>query len=117
MKIKLSDIVNSVTALSKLGEEKLPIKLSYSIQRNIRLLQPELKSFEDARLNLIKDCGIKLPDENWQVQPDHMKEFIEKIEELVSVEIELDIHKISMNENINISANDLLLLSWMFDNE
>lgn len=114
MKLKLSQIVNSVQALQRLGEEKLPIKIAYSIQRNIRLLQPELEGYEKSRIGLIKEKYGEKDGENFKVSDNKLEDFTKELVELQSVEVDMDIHKINLDNSIQMSANDLLFLSWMF---
>jgi hypothetical protein len=116
MKITLEQAVSGFNALQHIGGEKLPIKLAYTIQRNMRLLQPDVKAYDEQRVNLIKSkYGEKKDEDNWQVKPEKLAAFSKEIEALASVEIELDLRTIPLDSvNMSIAPNDLYALEWMF---
>jgi hypothetical protein len=116
MKITLEQAVVGFNALQRVGNEKLPIKLAYNLQRNMRILQPDVKAYEEKRIELIKTkYGVKDGQDNWSVQPEKVSAFGKQLEALGSVELELDIHTIDIESvNMNISPNDLFALEWMF---
>ena len=115
MKITLEQAVIGFNALQRIGGEKFPIKLAYTLQRNMRLLQPDVKEYEEKRIELVKTkYGIK-EGENWQVTPDKVEAFSKEIESLTSIEIELDLHTIELDGvSMDIAPNDLYALDWMF---
>jgi hypothetical protein len=116
MKIKLVDAIAGYMALQRIGVEKLPIKLAFIFQRNMRVLEPDVKSYEEKRVELIKTkYGKEDVNKNWTVIPEKMEKFNKEIESLGSVEIEPDIRVINLDDiNINIAPNDLFALDWMF---
>lgn len=115
MKITLEQAVIGFSALQRIGGEKLPIKLAYTLQRNMRLLQPDVKAYEEKRIELIKAKYGTREGENWQVKPEKQAAFAKEIESLTSVEIELDLRTIELSGvNMNIAPNDLYALDWMF---
>jgi len=123
MKIKLSQLINSVESLKILQETKLPIKISYRINRLINKLEPELKLFYQKRDDLIKELGEKETEngqEVFKVKEDNMQAFLDKQTELVSEEIEIDwftpIPLDSLGE-ISIEPKHIALLSWIFADE
>ena len=119
MKLKLLQIVNAWEALNRIGSEKLPIKMAYAIQRNIQKLKPELETYENARMGLIKEkYGTKGKDGNYRVEPSHMTKFLEELIELQAVEVEIDIHTVNLSEfNNDITPLDLMNLEWMFKDD
>lgn len=115
MKLKLSEILNAFQALNRLAADKMPIKLAYRIQRNIRMIQPELDAFEAARIKLIHDkWGEKQADGPSKVPPEKMADFMKEIDELKAEEVEVDIHPLKLDEAIQITPGDMLALHWMF---
>jgi hypothetical protein len=119
MKLKLSQIIESQEALSRLSSEKLPIKIAYNLQRNIRLLKPEIESYEKTRIELIKTkYGTEQKDGSYQVIPERTDKFIAELNELLSVDVDLDVRAIKMSEfTKEIASFDLLVLDWMFIND
>jgi hypothetical protein len=117
MKLTLAQVVNAYAALGRIGAEKLPIKLAYTLQRNMRLLQPEAQQFEQTRVLLIKTrFGEKDGAENFTVPPNRIPAFEKQINELLSVEVAVDVHTVSLEEaaGIQISVIDMMSLDWMF---
>ena len=116
MKITLENAVLGFMALQRVGVEKFPIKLAYTLQRNMRILQPDTKQYEDQRMELVKTkYGKENEEGGWEIPPEKRKAFEKQIETLGSVELELDLHTIDLDTvNINISPNDLYALEWMF---
>jgi len=116
MKITLEQAVTGLNALQHIGAEKLPIKLAYTLQRNMRLLGPDVKAYDEQRVELIKaKYGVQIEGEQWQVKPEKLEAFAKEIEALASVEIELDLRTIPLDGvNMSIAPNDLYALDWMF---
>jgi hypothetical protein len=116
MKITLAKIKYGLDALQRIGMEKMPIKQAYMFQRNMRIMEPDATAFEKTRIDLIKTkYGVKDEDDNWSVVPKKINAFNKELSELGSVEIELDIRVINLNEvTLNIAPNDLFNLEWMF---
>jgi len=115
MKITLEQAVTGFNALQRIGAEKLPIKLAYTLQRNMRLLQPDVQAYDKDRVELIKTKYGTQEGEQWTVKPENMVAFSAEIESLASVELELDLRTIPLDGvNMTIAPNDLYALDWMF---
>ena len=117
MKLTLKQLLEGSQSLSNLGEDKtLTAKLKYSIARNIRLIQQELVEYEKTRIDLIKTkYGIEGEDGNYTVPPKNTPALIKELEALQSVTVDLDIHLLAPSAAcVNMSANDIYLLDWMF---
>ena len=119
MKLNLGQIVNSKDALQELLNEKLPVKIAFKVQKIFRTIDPELSSYEEMRSKLIMgEYGEQDGDSgNWKVKQSKMKEFIEELKALMSVELDLDITKVKLPENISITPANAYLLGWMIDFE
>lgn len=119
MKLKLSQIVETQSALARLGAEKLPAKMAYTIGRNIQKLRPELENYEKTRTDLIKEkYGAKGEGDTYQVEPKNMEAFVKELNELLAVELDLDLWTLKFSEfDQDISPMDLVALDWMFEHE
>jgi hypothetical protein len=119
MKLKLGQIADSFEPLRRVGNEKLPIKVAWEIQRNSRLIFPEFSAWDEKRADLIKTkYGEQDKEGNFLVPPKNMNSFKEEMKSLGDIEIELDIHVIPMSSfTANISPSDLALLDWMFEDK
>lgn len=116
MKLNLGQITLGFVALQRIGMDKMPIKVAYNIQRNMRLLKPEAEGREEKRIELVKSrFGKEGKDGDFQVPPSKMDAFLKQVKELDEVEVELDIHTISFDDfKGEIAPNDLFALEWMF---
>ena len=115
MKIKLETLVVSNSALMQLAQEKLQAKTAYMLQRNIRIIRDELKTYDATRVDLINSkYGTKQEDGTYQVLPDKQPAFFQELNPLLAVDLELDLRKISLTElTCPVSAAMLLDLEWM----
>jgi len=116
MKLKLVEAVQGFNALQRIGIEKMPIKLAYTIQRNMRLLEADVRAYEEKRVDLIKTkYGVKDEEDNFKVPPKRFDAFQKQLNQLGQVEIEVAIQTIPMEDvTFNISPNDLIFLEWLF---
>jgi hypothetical protein len=116
MKLPLSAIVNSSEAFGRLISEKMPISISYLIVRNFKILEEEFKRFELAKNKLIMEKYGNETEEpgKWIVPSENEAGFREELNELLSLEVDLDIIPVKLVNEINISPADLYLLEWMF---
>lgn len=118
MKIKLSQIINSKEALEELIKKELPIKISYRIQKVIRVIEPEYSSYDSVRHKLIVEkYGEENPKDSgsWKVKDENTSVFYKELEELLSEEIDIDVLKIKLPDDITITPSHLYLLSWLVD--
>lgn len=129
MKLNLSNerIVNTIDVLGELNNAKLPVKVAYAITKNINKINSELKAYNKEKAKLIDKYGEK--DEEGKLKVDEKgnvplkKEYIEDynrdIAELLSIENEIDIHMINLddllNSNCNISPAGLVAIDFMIN--
>lgn len=117
MKLKLRNIVTGLPALQSLSSMMMSIQLAFTLQRIMRFMQPDYEAYEASRIEMIKTrFGVKLPDGNFEVKQDKLKEFSEEIEKLLDSDIFLDIRTISLEEakDLKVSPSILYNLDWLF---
>lgn len=115
IKVKISDIVNETENLKTLQTMKLPIKVSYRIMRLINKLQSELTIYDTKRNELIKEFGEVNEEGNYSVKdPEKIKEFTEKIKEVLEVEIEIDFEPIDVEMLGDLQVEPRLLTPFIF---
>lgn len=118
IKVKVSEIVNSIEQLKALQEIKFPVKVSYKINRLVNKLNPELITYNESRNKIINELGEK-DEETGNIQvkdPEKMKLFGEKLMEILSVEIELDwFEKIKISELGDIAVEPKNLVEFVFE--
>lgn len=100
MKLKNIDIVNTVNKLEKLKNKRLPQRISYAIMKNNSIFYNEYSIYEKALQQIFKNyeeyfqkddegntktspSGIPL------VQKDKESEFINEIDELLKIDVEI----------------------------
>ena len=129
MKLTLSNerIVNTIDVLGELNNAKLPVKVAYAITKNINKINSELKAYNKEKVKLIdkyaeKDEEGKLKvDENGNVplKEEYIEDYNRDIKELLSIENEIDIHMIKLddllNSNYYISPAELPAIDFMIE--
>ena len=120
--MQLKELVNSVKAINTLTTEKLPITVSYKISLFLNKIQPELKIWEDKRMELIKELGTPKTDEEgkevageFKFDEEKGKEFSNKINELLDEEVSVEVPDIKIADlgDIKIAPETLVSLTWL----
>lgn len=129
MKASLSNerIVNTINTLGKLNNAQLPIKVAYAVSKNVNKIESELKVYNTEKAKLIDKYGVKdeegklIADEygNVNIKEEHREDWNRDIKELLSIENEIDIHMIQLddllNSNYNISPAELTAIDFMIN--
>ena len=129
MKLNLSNerIANTINVLGELNNAKLPVKVAYAITKNINKINTELKAYNEEKAKLIdkyseKDEEGKLKTDeigNVNLKEEHIEDWNRDIKELLSIENEIDIHMIQLddllNSNYNISPAELAAIDFMIN--
>ena len=129
MKLNLSNerIVNTINVLGKLNNAQLPIKVAYAISKNVNKIESELKVYNTEKDKLVNKYGEKdkegklKVDENGNIplKEEHIEDWNRDIKELLSIENEIDIYMINLddllNSNYNISPAELSAIDFMIN--
>lgn len=116
MKIKILEILSESQNIQNLQTLKLPVKVSYRIKRLIDKLTPILKSYEEKRVELIKELGTENEEtKEFNVSKENETEFYAKIKELQGVEEEIDFTPIKIEELGQIEIEPNKLVSFIFE--
>lgn len=129
MKLTLSNerIVNTINVLGDLNNAKLPVKVAYAITKNINKINSDLKAYNEEKAKLIdkyaeKDKEGKLKTDeygNVTLKEEYIQEWNRDMAELLSIENEIDIHMIHLddllNSNYNISPAELAAIDFMIN--
>jgi len=117
-------MVSDTNRLSELSKKALPVKVSYAIAKNMGKVEAELISYNAERKKLIDQYAIKengevVVGENGQI--DIAKESIEAwnkdINDLLDIEVEVVIHKFSIESfgDISMTISELMLIDYMVE--
>lgn len=127
MKLSNEKILNTINVLGNLNNAQLPIKVAYAVSKNINKIESELKAYNTEKAKLIDKYSEK--DEEGKVisneqghvtiKNEHIEDWNRDINELLSIENEVDIHMIQLNDllnaNYNISPAELTLIDFMIN--
>ena len=85
---------------------KLSIRAKYILNNELnKKLSEEMKHYEEARLEIFKELG-KQEGENIAVSPEDRPELIKRIQELESIEKNIDVPKLNVEELFSIETDD-----------
>jgi len=85
---------------------KLSIRAKYLLNTELnKAVADEVKSYEEARLEIFKELG-KQEGESYVVAPENQEELIKKIQELESIEKNIEVPKLNVGELFNIETDD-----------
>jgi hypothetical protein len=127
MRLSNEKIVNDSAVLARMANRELPVKVSYSIAKNLKKLESELKIYNAEKNKLIEkysnkdEQGKTIVDENNHViiQEGHIDDWNKEIEELLAIENEIEIHKFSIDDlsGYNITPSELMTIDYMIDED
>lgn len=120
----LGKLVNATASLGKLTAIQKPAQLVYHIVKLVKLIQPELKHYEESRQALIEQYGEERPATPEEIEqgmhspvtvvsePEQTKLFLADHKALLEVEVELPWKpiKLSALKHADLSAHDILML-------
>ena len=113
MKTTIKQIIESNEALNTLITSKQPVKVAWRIARILRLLEPELKAYEEARMKVITQYA-EVEGDRYTVPVENGAAFNDAMQALISEEISLAAEPIAINSlDGNISAQDIATLEWV----
>lgn len=101
------------------GEQKLPIKINFYLQKNKNTLLALAQDIERSRLEIAQSFGA-LDDagEQYVIPNDKLAEASKELEDLFNLEQDVTIHKISidsLNDDLMLSAAQMEALMFMID--
>lgn len=112
-KVSNEKLVSSAGVLSSLSTMQLPIKVSYAISKNIGKIEAELKVYNSERQKLIEKYSVKdeegktKVDENGtiNIQEGFINDWNKEQRELLSIENDIDVHLVPINDLLNCMCN------------
>ncbi len=117
IKITLQQLLDSKPALEKIAKQDIDIVQSFKLARVIRELNDHFKDYDEQRIALIKKLGTEDKDGNFEVKGDAKEEFVNEMEKLFGIEVDLSFEPFKLSEfkGIKISPGDALGLEVIFD--
>lgn len=127
--MKLGEINEATTKLSRTAEKKFPVKVSYTIAKNVELLKKECQDLEQQRVRLCEMYADKdekgkpiIEDGKFSFQEGEQQKFQMEYEDLLKEEAALDFHmvdageleKCDLNERYDVpTAEDYMAMDFM----
>lgn len=124
MKITNKKMLENAGFLSIIAKKQLPVKVSYAIAKNISKIEKELKIYEEERLKLLEKYAVKDEDGKVVIEKNKIKidenkrdSWEKEINELLEIEVDINMHKFKLEylDNLNMSAEELVLLDYMIE--
>ena len=121
MEVTLGHVYSSFNLLSRIVDQKLPIRMAFRFTRLIRELNKEWTSLEKLRDGLIKQHGEQVEggaDGSFTVPPANREAFFVEFQELLAETVEVEWDLVSIEEpglsELQLSVKDLSTLGWLF---
>lgn len=117
MKLKNNEIYSYAiqTANFDLGNIKLPIKIGFFLQKNIKTLASAGEEIEKAKLSIAQQFGEYDSETNqFHVPPDRMPQAQAELFDLFNLEQDINIHVFKLNDFNDIELTYEQLSSIMF---
>jgi predicted ATP-dependent protease len=111
MQVKIETLINVMGSLGNLGKMVLPIKTAHKLSKLTKMVNEELKTYDESRQKLVQKYKTDDPEDKGMVKikPECVEEFNKEYKELVEIEVELNWEPMTYSElgDITISAVDL----------
>lgn len=103
MKIKNSEIVRIFNQIGEVKKKKLPVRLGFAINRNVSSLESVAMDYDKARKEILLKYCVKDENGNPVIEGDEYvlsdrKSYGEEMTELLHIENEVQVHKVSFDE-------------------
>ena len=123
MTLTNGEIYNFATNLVKAfndNSQRLPAKISFYLQKNKNLLITLAQDIDNARTDIIKAYGTPSEEdsENFSIPQDKMPEAVKELEDLFSLEQEVQIHKINIDnfpDDLTLTTEQMESIMFMID--
>ena len=124
MKLTNNEIYNYATALNEnFGvnkEIKLPIKVNFFLQKNIKIILEAAQEIDKVRMEIIQTYGTPSEDgQSYEIPPEKIEAASAELTDLFSIEQDLSIHKFNLDDfnNIELTTGQTMALFFMINDE
>jgi len=111
--MKMFQIINAISAFTKLAASDMKMTDAYRLQKLLSSLQVEIDFFNDQKLKLAQKYGTINDDGSVDIPPDKVSEAQAALDDIMDVDVkaEYEVVKIPISDNIEVSTNDIGVLS------
>lgn len=116
MNVKLSKIINSVSAFKILAAQPASAKTSFRLAKILNILQAELDVFEKTKNMVITKYQTTSETGELELIPSNVVIVKKELEELLEIEVDLDIQPVHIIDlvGINITISNMMLMEFIF---
>jgi hypothetical protein len=118
IKLKLKEIVDIEKDLELLSNTDLPTKVSYAVAKTLKGVKSELSIYHDQVAKLVQTFKPTFNENGTSMNfstPEEKGRYLDNYNELVNTEVEIDVHKSSINDLGDLKIKPALLVDWLFD--
>ena len=124
MRLTNNEIYNYANALLQYfgadNQMKLPIKVSFFLQKNIKVMTEAAQEIDRARMEIIQRYGTPNEDgQSYQIPEDKVEVASAELEELFNIEQNLNIHSFNLDDfnDIEMTSAETSALLFMIRDE
>lgn len=101
--VKMSDVLKAEEGLTLIAQEKLPVKLAYSIAKLLRKVVKEIEFFSEKRTALIKEYGVENKEDTskFEIPKEKLEDFNKQMKDLAELEV-------TLNGVVKVKLDDLI---------
>lgn len=101
------------------GEQKLPVKINFYLQRNKSALVSLAQDIEKTRMEIIQNYGVLNEDGTaYDIPNDKIAEATKELEDLFNLEQEIHIYKVnidSLSDDLTLTTAQMEAIMFMID--
>lgn len=115
---EIYDLANNLyTAFS--GDEVLPIKINFYLQKNLSLILELGQQLDSMRMMIIEKYGQPIEDGQYQVAPENIENANKELNELFSLTQEVKIYMVNLEDfgDCSLSLKQIEAISFMINEE
>jgi len=122
IKLKVKDVFDMDSVLTKLVERDLPIKISFKLGKFVKALLDQARGIEESRVALMKKYTKQDDNGKFIIDPDKAEDFRKEFDELLKEDITLLLDPLPYSilteiDYLSISTRDMMVLSPLFEDE
>ena len=112
MKCILNQIYTAQSTIEKILKMDMPVKEAFLWRKLVKAINEELGQFEGCRKGLVDKYAEKDAEGRFNLLEENKEAFNSEIQELLTVEMELNIKPLDLSKlgNIKVSAIDIMAL-------
>jgi hypothetical protein len=114
MKIKMSQILNSVDTLKNLSLQKFPLSVLFKLHKDYLEVEAVIKLFEEKRKELFEKFGVPDKEKGVMTIPDeNQSSYMQEINALLDEEVDINIQKVDLPPTFEMSVAELNQIDYL----